>query len=408
MTVIHISAPTNATHTISDSGNTYIFDPDDWIATASGPALEILASGNSNTLRVGGSLTSQDTVTTLRVEAEDTKIIIEETGQVTGEFGVGAIDVEADIVNRGLILAEDVGLYLQEAGGRIVNYGTISSSYDGTAIFQTVAAGSLTIANHGLISGNTGMLLEAPDLTIRLSATSVIHAAIGIIAVSAPGQASSTVNNGLIACPSSAAFAGDAGEDMFINRGTIYGNVALGNGDDKFVNSGQFKGSVNGGGGDDLFILKSVLNLVEGSTGGDDTVRIGKSYTLADNVETLIALGRGDITLAGNNDGNTIKGNAGDNRIAGGTASDTLTGGGGDDLFIYNKFDGADVITDFHHGQDRIRIGGFTQYTNFGDLDIIKSGDDVRISFADENGADFITVQNQKVGDFDKGDFLFG
>jgi Ca2+-binding RTX toxin-like protein len=165
---------------------------------------------------------------------------------------------------------------------------------------------------------------------------------------------------------------------------------------------------VTGGSGDDTFILRRHVSIIEGASGGTDSVRIGVTFGLTAEVENLRLTGKKNADATGNGEANIINGNSGNNVIAGGTAADTLSGGGGRDTFLYAKFDGGDTITDFRQGQDRIRIEGFTQFDSFGDLDFVKSGEDVRISFADENGADFILVENQKIGDFDKGDFLFG
>ncbi|MBQ3434085.1 MAG: hypothetical protein IJG24_03455, partial [Selenomonadaceae bacterium] len=51
----------------------------------------------------------------------------------------------------------------------------------------------------------------------------------------------------------------------------------------------------------------------------------------------------------------TIVGNAGSDTIIGGTGSDNLTGGDGADVFIWNKGDGNDTITDYEE-EDQLQF----------------------------------------------------
>lgn len=54
----------------------------------------------------------------------------------------------------------------------------------------------------------------------------------------------------------------------------------------------------------------------------------------------------------------TIIGGAGNDTIDGGAGDDWLTGGGGADLFVFAPGHGADRITDFRSGQDRLQFTG--------------------------------------------------
>lgn len=407
--VIHINQSQTTTYEISDDDDTYILDPDTWIYPTSDPAIHIGVGATGNRLVVRGTLGNSSIESAILVEGEDTRISIEKTGNITAEVGIGLNDVSADIVNRGYIGGSGNGMVLANSAGRVVNYGHISADSNGTAIVQSTSNGEFHLENHGVLSGYTALVLAAPELTVVLGKSSQIFSVVGInTAASQAGATTSVVNNGLMSCAAGYAFGGGSAEDTFTNRGTIYGDMFFGAGDDRFIDKGKFAGEITGGGGNDLFILKGAIDIIEAGGGGTDTVKTGASFTLSDEVEKLIALGRKSIALTGSADANTIKGNTGDNRIEGGEGGDLVTGGGGRDTFVYAKFDGGDTITDFKQGQDRIRIEGFTQFDSFADLDFVKSGKDVRISFAAENGADFILVENQKIDDFDKGDFIFG
>ena len=65
--------------------------------------------------------------------------------------------------------------------------------------------------------------------------------------------------------------------------------------------------------------------------------------------------------------------------LKGDQGDDRLTGGKGADIFVFGGSDGADRITDFRNGTDRIEIedgaGRFDQ------LEIVRKGDDVSVTF---------------------------
>jgi Ca2+-binding RTX toxin-like protein len=390
------------------SDSTYILDHSTWISTANGPAVYLGAGAYGNDLIIRGTLASTDSVPVLDIDAEGTSLIIDETGYISGIFAIDLTGVSTDIVNRGHIEGSNVAISLVQSAGRLVNYGVISAGVNGLAVHQSASAGTFEFENHGVLMGSGGLDLDAPEISIILGKTSRISAAIAIDINSAAGETANTINDGLISAPVLYAYRSGAGDDRLLNRGTIYGDIRFGAGNDTFIDKGVYAGRIFGGHGDDLYVLRSAsTQLDEAVSTGNDTVRIGVTFTLADNIENLVLTGRRNADLIGNDDANTLKGNAGNNDLTGGLSDDILTGGGGRDLFLYAMLDGGDTITDFKQGQDRIRIEGFTQFTGFADLDISRSGKDVRISFAAENAADFILVENQKVGAFDKGDFLF-
>ncbi|HYD69973.1 heparin lyase I family protein [Azospirillum sp.] len=72
--------------------------------------------------------------------------------------------------------------------------------------------------------------------------------------------------------------------------------------------------------------------------------------------------GQGDDVLAGGAGNDLLAGNLGNDTLAGGSGADTLAGGAGADLFRFDApGDGADAVTDFEAGVDRIALlgGGF-------------------------------------------------
>ena len=116
---------------------------------------------------------------------------------------------------------------------------------------------------------------------------------------------------------------------------------------------------INGSSGDDILTGNHAINRMFGAE-GDDTI-----YGGAGN-DTLNG-GAGNDTLDGGNGNDTLNGGAGRDTLDGDTGNDILTGGSAGDSFILHATNnGADVITDFEDGTDKITLLGF----RFDDLTI--------------------------------------
>lgn len=140
---------------------------------------------------------------------------------------------------------------------------------------------------------------------------------------------------------------------------TIVGNAAAntltgGAGDDYLVAGvGFFADTLIGGAGDDQYYVKnagSILTLVgpggtdtiqlpgdavvENANEGNDTVLAAFSYTLTDNVESLVLMGTDALNGTGNGLDNEIYGNTAVNTLSGGAGNDTIDGRAGGDTMI--------------------------------------------------------------------------
>jgi len=94
---------------------------------------------------------------------------------------------------------------------------------------------------------------------------------------------------------------------------------------------------------DNIFIVNHARDVVfEAADAGIDTVQSSISYILRDNIENLTLLGDGNLSGAGNNLDNLLKGNEGNNRLLAGLGNDTVYGGAGSDTL--NGGLGADVM----------------------------------------------------------------
>lgn len=109
---------------------------------------------------------------------------------------------------------------------------------------------------------------------------------------------------------------------------------------------------------------------------GNDTVDGGRG------ADTLLG-GGGDDLLLGNDGADLLAGGSGADRLRGGNGADSLagnggkdimTGGGGTDVFRFAGQTGADRITDFRDGEDRIDLTGPYSLVARGDDTVIRHG----------------------------------
>lgn len=155
-----------------------------------------------------------------------------------------------------------------------------------------------------------------------------------------------------------------------------------GSGDDT-LDGGKGADRMEGGSGNDDYIVDNVSDtVIESFNEGNDTVTSRVNYTLPDNVENLILIGKGKLkgignslnnSLIGNTGKNTLTGNEGNDTLLGGMGADKLIGGEGADSFVYGTIKETglnaktrDVITDFSKG-DKIDIKAL-------DANMIKEG----------------------------------
>ncbi|WP_176256864.1 calcium-binding protein [Derxia lacustris] len=97
--------------------------------------------------------------------------------------------------------------------------------------------------------------------------------------------------------------------------------------------------SVTGGAGHDLIHTGAGDDSIDGGSGND-----------------RISAGAGNDDIAGGSGNDRLDAGAGDDRLAGGSGRDVLTGGAGDDTFVFSDASGADRITDFTSGGDKISL----------------------------------------------------
>jgi Ca2+-binding RTX toxin-like protein len=183
-----------------------------------------------------------------------------------------------------------------------------------------------------------------------------------------------------------------------------------------------------GGYGDDYFITNGSDTILESVGQGTDTVESTVNYSLGDNIENLIlagsrvvdgtgnALGNnvtgngeanllrgmaGNDTVSGMSGNDTLDGGSGRDILSGGKGNDRIIGGSGSDVFVFNRGDGTDTVTDFVNGLDVMQIANGAE--KFADITVLDSGSNVTISFANVK----VTLLNLNHSSIDASDFAF-
>ena len=113
----------------------------------------------------------------------------------------------------------------------------------------------------------------------------------------------------------------------------------------------------------------TVANTINGDGRNEQINGLGGNDTLNGN--------GGSDRLDGGIGNDTLNGGDGDDILIGGAGTDTLTGGAGADLFTVSTSGGADTITDFLLGTDRIDLTAYGAYQS-----IVQSGADTLVTFA--------------------------
>lgn len=142
----------------------------------------------------------------------------------------------------------------------------------------------------------------------------------------------------------------------------------------------------------------NLANLING--GADDEEIRGRRGN-----DTLNGNG-GDDRLRGDKGDDVLNGGDGRDRLRGDAGNDTLTGGADSDRFKFDLQGGADTVTDFQDGSDRLDV------TNFGFAsaqDVIDQaqqvGNDVVITLDAADGVT-VTLQNTSLAALDASDFM--
>ena len=185
--------------------------------------------------------------------------------------------------------------------------------------------------------------------------------------------------------------ASNSGVTLNLATGTVSGGYA----EDDVINGFE---NVIGSTDADVLAGDSGANEIWGDE-GDDTLH-------GDAGDDVLSGQAGDDLLFGDAGNDRLWGGSGDDRLFGGSGDYTLDGGGGDDflfggagadVFVFTGANGADVLVDFSDGEDLIDLSAYA-LSDFGAVNAIQAGDDVRIDLDEAGGGD-ILLRNVDLAD---------
>ena len=154
---------------------------------------------------------------------------------------------------------------------------------------------------------------------------------------------------------------GTAGSDVLSGtRGATYQHVEGLGGDDVIYGAGDGNWDVLiGGSGDDTVSYKDASAGMIIDLSAQRAGRVDVSESNRDRVKQMEHVEGSDFA-------DVIRGDSGANRIAGGEGNDTLEGGGGNDVYVYNRGDGLDDVTETsgNGGSDKVEFGEGVEWSD--------------------------------------------
>ena len=302
------------------------------VLVGSATGIGVLGAGFNHSLTVGGNIYA---VT---------------YGMSLGSSALNDVAIKVNVLRGGSIFSHNYAVFILAHDSHVRNYGLIGADYAGVDMAGNAGAGS-DLFNFGDIEGiSFGVLRDSSTEFFRMKNFGTIS-----------GDMGSFSSNG-------------TNVDEIINRGTLVGQVVLGNGNDSYDGrGGTVVGIIYGQGDNDTFICGLGEETIDGGGGIDllDFSRVAAvTVSLANDVvgtrtaegdfytgiENVLG-GRGNDKITGDGSANRLDGALGDDRVDGGIGHDTITGGlgvdtltgaAGQDHFIFNALaEAGDTITDF-------------------------------------------------------------
>lgn len=395
MTISHLHS-SSITEYATNADTDYFVLKGRSIAVANGdPALVADDTVTGRSFTIAGNVVSEGgTGMIVGDQATDTGaadfVKVTSTGNVFGYHGVKLHADGQDLSNAGAILGTGhSGIYFDADDVRVNNSGTVGG----------VVAGVWAAGEHSTIT-NSGMI-SSQQMGIKFLADS-----------------GKVINKGTIEADTAIEATGMKEGVTIVNRGILSGNVLLSDESDTLdTRGGQIGYTAYGYGGDDEYFVSSSkdVHIAEWDNGGIDTVHASGTWTLGEEFENLLLIGKKAINATGNADANSISGNNAANRLSGMAGKDEIASNGGDDImrggldgdtFIFETGDGLDRILDFKVGIDEIDLDALKGVTSFKDMMKQHVSENAHDDVVISSGTDTLTLVGVDRADLQSTDFI--
>ncbi len=295
----------------------------------------------------------------LGISGENT---VNAAGFIYGYFGVDLSGTNSHVKVHagGGIIGEAIAVYLDSAGGTVMNRGDISGNIGVWAVQAVTVTNFGSIAGYGNGYGGGYGITANGQLTLQNYGTIS-----GPVGVQGSGVADTILNRGIIT-GTVLAWGGDDSIDNI--GGRIDGLVDLGAGNDSFLGGDWAEFVMGGEGEDDLSFGAGRDRFIAQDGDGDDDIDGSSDIDIYDarqvTTQIIANLGTGLVRNAGATDtlvgieqiwggsaadiltgsraANLLRGEAGDDSLSGGSGNDRLIGGNDNDRLVGD--DGNDIL----------------------------------------------------------------
>jgi len=296
---------------------------------------------------------------------------------VDGAFAGGHLTV------TGLLAQDSVSIRNQGNGAGQVGLSGANISYGGVVIGTLVGGvgGTLTIT---FGANATSQAVDAVIQNLTYANSSDDPTTVRNLTITA------TDGGGLSAAPAVVTVNVTPEADAVTINGTNKNDTLVGGAGVDLIYGKDGNDNLSGGGGDDRLDGGLGTDKLDGGVGND-----------------FLDGGGGDDRIDGGAGNDTLKGGTGNDTLIGGAGNDTMDGGSGNDIFLFNSNHfGADIISDFNDGSDKIQLTAATGVTSFSNLVITAIvGGGVLVTLPDGST---IAVSGLTVAHTDASDFIFG
>ena len=389
------------------------------LGTLTGPGMLVMPVDSGFTIGLGGTMVSQQAVSgnaALFLVGGNSQATIDGTLLAAETIAILANTGNNTINVSGSVTGGSGGVWLGLGGGSgdaLVNSGTIRCGtyadlanpipYNNAVLTQGPNTRITNLAGGNIVATSS----EGAGVRLGSGATGTVVWNAGTISASfwygvdftllGVAETGTLYNSGVIQ-GLAGAFNGNDTIDTVTNRGTMIGDVLLGDGSDVLDGrGGSFEGQVFGGTGDDRMDFRGtglLAGTVFGGAGSDTILGTEGDDTISGEGDgDTLRGGGGDDELLGGDGDDIVRGGAGDDTIAGGSGSSTLYGGLGDDtIFIDVNSEGpfSDLTAHGGAGNDAILGGLQADNINGGDGDDTLQGGSAADLLSGNAGADLL------------------